>query len=92
MINGAACLAAGAFVLVLGVASANAATVNWNLSSPVGDPGKTETFSAIVGVNTYTLGAAGFSYTGATPTNSFTRNRSVQQIFGGVRDRTWHKQ
>jgi hypothetical protein len=69
----AAHLAAAAFALVVGLSSANAATVNWVLSSPHNtDPGTTETFSATVGLNTYTLGAAGYRYSGAITSNSFT--------------------
>jgi hypothetical protein len=69
----AAHLAAAAFALIVGLSPANAATVNWVLSSPHNtDPGTTETFSATVGSNTYTLGAAGYSYSGAITSNSFT--------------------
>ena len=69
----AALSVAVAVCLLASLTQPKAATVNWVLSSPQNtDPGTSETFSATVGLNTYTLNAKGYSYTGAITSNNFT--------------------
>jgi hypothetical protein len=65
-----ALLSVSACVLI-GFSSANAATVNWNLSSPHGEQGTTNTLTSVSGG--FTIGTAGFTFTGSlTSSPTFT--------------------